>query len=134
MRQTAVMDDDPWGRDTPPAVPAADLPPLPPRLAELAALSGPRELAPGEDLPFASPDELPEVRALAQHGWLALDGAPMWSCLPAVWPVEHRCWVPDRLPPFRKGSDGRRRWVCPWFGSFSSIGAGTTVSPPPAQR
>lgn len=89
--------DDPWGRDTPPAL-TGEPPPLPPRLAELAALTEPRELAPGERFAFPRAVELPEVQSLAAEGWRPLEPADAFICLPAVWPAEHRCWVPDRLP------------------------------------
>lgn len=40
--------------------------------------------------------ELPEVQALIAQGWRLAPEAPVWSFLPAVWPKEHRTWVPDR--------------------------------------
>lgn len=89
--------DDPWGRDTPPAL-TGEPPPLPPRLAELAALTGPRDLAPDEAFRLPSFSELPEVQELLGHGWHVLGGELMFMALPAVWPAEHRCWLPDRLP------------------------------------
>ncbi|WP_175442287.1 hypothetical protein [Humibacillus sp. DSM 29435] len=31
-------------------------------------------------------------------GWRALAANPELELLPAVWPLEHRGWLPDRLP------------------------------------
>jgi hypothetical protein len=88
--------DDPWGVDVPPALPAAEVGGLPPRLVELAALTGPR---PGRDSDvFPAPSELPEVAELEALGWASLDDAPGLWALPAVWPAHLRCWVPDRRP------------------------------------
>ncbi|HEU4676492.1 MAG TPA: hypothetical protein VFS29_10910 [Motilibacteraceae bacterium] len=90
--------DDPWGRDEPPAIAPEDLPPLPAELARLAALTGP---VPYPDDPGWQPptfDDLPEVQALAAEGWRVLEDAPFLAPLPALWPREHRCWLPDRLP------------------------------------
>jgi hypothetical protein len=47
---------------------------------------------------FPSAEELPEVQALVLDGWSPLGEDPMTRLLPAVWPPQHRCWVPDRLP------------------------------------
>ncbi|GAB3668994.1 hypothetical protein GCM10027589_35940 [Actinocorallia lasiicapitis] len=82
---------DPWGWNEPPA--GGRLEPLPERLAELAELRGQLPVGPGVDWP--GPGDLPEVAALVDEGWTVLEYA---STLPAVWPPEHRCWVPDRLP------------------------------------
>lgn len=89
-------DDDPWGLDEPPAVDPARVAPLPPRLAELAALRGPRPAHDDDRWPDAR--ELPEVQQLEGEGWQVLEPAPMLLCLPAFWPRHLRCWVPDRLP------------------------------------
>jgi len=94
------MDEDPWGMRTPPAV-AGEVPPLPARLVELVDLvtsGGSRVLEPGERWVFPSSEELPEVQVLAADGWRPLGEDPMTWLLPAVWPAQHRCWVPDRLP------------------------------------
>ena len=106
LGQTSDMDDDPWRVDAPPAVAVDDLAPLPPRLAELAALTGSREVARGEEhevRPRAA--ELPEIQDLVREGWRPLDEVGTWPDLLAqilaVWPAEHRCWVPDRLPRVR---------------------------------
>jgi hypothetical protein len=96
----AFMDEDPWGKQTPPAV-TGGVPPLPARLVELADLvaSGKsRVLEPGEKWVFPSAVELPEVQALAASGWSPLGEYPITRLLPAVWPAQHRCWVRDRLP------------------------------------
>lgn len=103
VRGTIVRVDDPWGLDDPPAAVATG--PLPPRLAALASLTG---RVPYDGAP--RPEELPEVAALAERGWLPLGDDLDLACLPAVWPREHRCWVPDRLPKVYVG-DG---WVQPW--------------------
>jgi hypothetical protein len=86
--------DDPWGQDEPPAV--AELPPLPPTLADLATLAGRRPL----DKLWTAPEagDLPEVQQLRADRFRPLEPALDLACLPAVWPREHRCWVPDRLP------------------------------------
>lgn len=95
-------DDDPWGVDEPPAVDPARVAPLPPRLAELAGLRGPRPLQDDDRWPDAR--ELPEVQQLESEGWQVLEPAPMLLCLPAFWPRDLRCWVPDRLPRVVKES------------------------------
>lgn len=104
---------DPWGVATPPAVDAGTVPPLPDRLADLAALTGRRPLGPDETWTWPGAAELPEVRALAPDGWRPLEPAPLHWCLPAVWPADHRCWVPDRLPRISVASDGDRQWLHP---------------------
>ena len=106
---------DPWGAEEPPAV--VDLPPLPPALAELAALDGPLVLPPGERFVHPRPVDLPEVRELLSAGWRVADRSPLWSFLPAVWPSALRCWVPDRLPYFSRSSPKDRPGstvVIPW--------------------
>lgn len=90
------------------------LEPLPPRLAELAALTGRRRLEPGERFTWPRAEELPEVRSLAARGFRPLGTAPLHCCLPAVWPEQHRCWVPDRLPKVSVGGDGSPTWIEPW--------------------
>ena len=40
--------------------------------------------------------ELPEVLKARDEGWFLASDAPMWAFLPAVWPAEHRRWLPDR--------------------------------------
>ena len=119
--QGPLMSDDPWGIDTPPAVAADALPPLPPRLADLAELEARGErrlLQPGEEFHFVGAADLPEVQALAADGWHPASNYPWDYCLPAVWPAQHRCWVPDRLPQIGSascvGSDGEeRQWLVP---------------------
>ncbi|WP_323097141.1 hypothetical protein [Intrasporangium sp. YIM S08009] len=97
---------DPWGRDDPPAVAEADLPPLPESFArivagfdtgeELVVVGGDRSGVPGAA-------ELPEVAPLVAAGWhplpTGLEGEEV-ALLPAVWPAEHRTSVLDRLPRF----------------------------------
>src|SRR6478672_12308962 len=119
--QGPVMSDDPWGITTPPAVPVDALPPLPPRLADLAELEAGGErrlLEPGEEFQFLRAADLPEVQALAADGWHPASDAPWDYCLPAVWPAQHRSWVPDRLPRIVAascvGHDGvERQWLVP---------------------
>lgn len=100
MAENPAGPDDPWGADQPPAV--SDPPPLPPALAELAALRGPVEMPGSVRPPQPRADELPEVRTLMESGWRVANRSPMWSFLPAVWPPDDRCWVPDRLPRFSR--------------------------------
>ena len=105
---------DPWGRHQPPLTQGRPTPPLPPRLAELAALTDPTFVPDDRPWRFPKPDELPEVQALAGEGWRALDGNPQWAPLPALWPVQHRGWVPDRLPRVSvRTVEGEGRWVEP---------------------
>ena len=97
---------DPWGRYDPPAVAEADLTPLPDTFARIVA-----HFETGEELVVAGGDrssvpgsaDLPEVAALVAAGWhplpTGLEGGEV-ALLPAVWPPEHRTWVPDRLPRF----------------------------------
>lgn len=111
-----AMDDDPWGSALPPVVQGAP-PPLPPRLAalpDLAGRDGSLHLEPGERWAFPTAGELPEVQQLADRGWRAAPDAPYWLFLPAVWPAEHRCWLPDRLPRVSVASDGTDRVIVPW--------------------
>lgn len=108
------MNADPWGTSLPPVELPERHVPLPPRLAELAALTGRRELEPAESFDWPDAAELPEVRALSAHGWRPLDEAWPRPILPAVWPAEHRCWVPDRLPRISQCFDGRGQWLQPW--------------------
>jgi hypothetical protein len=104
--------DDPWGLDDPPAEHAAL--PLPPRLATLATLTGQQAIS--EDDPLwvwpAAP-ELPEVQVLMVDGWYPLDAAPLHGLLPTVWPREHRCWLPDRLPRVAHRTDGTTSFLAP---------------------
>lgn len=89
------MTDDPWGADTPAAF-SGRLPPLPPDLAELEAFlsaHGPFGVPPGWEPPTEA--DLPEVKALVDEGWCLVDRMPGAQLLPAVWPSEHRAWVPD---------------------------------------
>lgn len=99
--------DDPWGRDEPPATAPEDLPPLPDELARLAALDGPVPY-PGPSWHEPVAEDLPEVRRLLAHGWQVLPGVPFYAPLPALWPRELRCWLPDRLPRV-----GIRHWHSP---------------------
>ena len=104
-----MTDDDPWGRDDPPAVAPEDVPPLPAALSleSLRAARPPR---------VARPEQLPEVAALMAQGWEPLEDAPLYYNAPAVWPPAHRCWVADRLPhvSITSRSDGSVVAVEPW--------------------
>ncbi|MGH3331041.1 MAG: hypothetical protein ACRDPJ_06990 [Nocardioidaceae bacterium] len=109
------MNEDPWGLGTPAAL-TGDLPPLPPRLAELAELEArgeSRRLEPNEGWVFPSVAELPEVQALAAGGWHVAPGDPLSFGLPAVWPTEHRCWVSNRMPRMCLASRRGQRWLEP---------------------
>ena len=104
--------DDPWGLADPPA-PHEELP-LPARLAQLAALTGPVAVAEDDPLwAWPAAPELPEVQALMADGWYPLDAAPLHGLLPTVWPREHRCWVPDRLPRIAHRTDGITSFLAP---------------------
>ncbi|WP_076260995.1 hypothetical protein [Intrasporangium flavum] len=97
---------DPWGRDDPPAVAEADLEPLPPVFAEIVEafeVGDSISVPGGPDGPRPGVDDLPEVAALVAAGWHPLPAGMAGeelALLPAVWPSEHRTWVPDRLPRF----------------------------------
>lgn len=107
------MSDDPWGADTPPAI-AGEPPPLPRELAELelfVAGAGPCTWPAGRDLPTAL--DLPEVQELAREGWYPVSSGWFNQVLPAVWPTEHRCWVPDRLPRVMLAMTEERSWIEP---------------------
>ncbi|RIJ70563.1 hypothetical protein D1871_18420 [Nakamurella silvestris] len=92
-----------------PATAGKALEPLPPKLARIAALSAPEVLTEEMDKSAwsATPAELPEVAALIAQGWYPLDDAPRLVLLPAVWPTELRCWVPDRVPKVAFAYGGR---------------------------
>lgn len=103
------MEHGDW--DAPAAALPDPLPPLPARLQRIADLTGPTR----EDLgDWARPAELPEVQALAADGWVAPGDNPYLLVLVAAWPVEHRCWVPDRLPRFSWSRRGDDTWWEPW--------------------
>ena len=86
--------------------------PLPPRLAELAGLIAPRAVP--DDFAWPSVEELPEVAELMALGWQVVDANDIGLCLlPAVWPGEHRCWLPDRLPKVFTSFDGTSTRVLP---------------------
>jgi hypothetical protein len=133
---------DPWGHALPPATERLPAEPLPRRLAELAELTGRRPLEPGERWVWPAAVELPEVRALATAGWRPLEPAPLYFCLPAVWPAAHRCWVPDRLPRVGMAFDGHRRWLQPAAGherrdvatQVAEAAAECRLPPPPEGR
>jgi hypothetical protein len=116
--KVAGVSDDPWGRGLPPATLNEPPAPLPSRLADLAALTGRRPLMPGQRWQRPVPEELPEVATRVAAGWRPLEESLPWCCLPAVWPLDHRCWVPDRLPRVTAstcvGADGERHWLGPW--------------------
>ncbi|WP_345506834.1 hypothetical protein [Terrabacter aeriphilus] len=62
-------------------------------------------------------DELPEVAALVQAGWVPFDGSGYQLAVLAAWPAELRGWVEDRRPKVvvRVWLDGRRE-VVPAYG------------------
>jgi hypothetical protein len=95
---------DPGGADVPPATADRLLPPLPPRLAELANLPPDGLPVTGQSPAWADPEELPEVQEHMYEGFRSLPDNPLCFALPAVWPDAHRCWVPDRLPRWRSVS------------------------------
>ena len=37
----------------------------------------------------------PQSSRAPGEGWVEAPDAPVWAFLPAVWPAEHRCWVPE---------------------------------------
>lgn len=101
---------DPWGLADPPA--PYEEQPLPQRLAQVAGLTAPREVA--GDFEWPRPEELPEVAALVADGWQVLDTDQLEQCLlPAVWPQAYRCWVPNRLPQVFTSFDGTTTRVLP---------------------
>ena len=105
--------DDPWGLNEP-AAPHPDPPdPLPPQLAKLASLAAPHVVAEGEDWENPGPRALPEVAALLAQGWALPEPDGPYAFLPAVWPPELRCWLPDRLPRISGWFDGRTSMVVP---------------------
>ncbi|EWT03520.1 hypothetical protein N865_17035 [Intrasporangium oryzae NRRL B-24470] len=101
-----MSEDDPWGLADAPAVAVADLEPLPAVLAEIAAALDLGERIPvdeGAHVDRPSARDLPEVDALVRQGWEPLPVMSFGSdlgLLPVVWPVEHRCWLHDRVPAF----------------------------------
>ena len=103
---------DPWGFEQQPAVRSANTP-LPPRLARLAEVET-TGVALTRQKPYAhnSPaaEELPEVETLMRQGWRVLHPAPLHCLLPAAWPVQHRTWVPDRLPRVGMGGSNATYW------------------------
>jgi hypothetical protein len=107
--------DDPWGTSEPPAAVATG--PLPPRLAALAAVT---RRVPWDGGGFPRPEEVPEVAALVEQGWYALDDAPYVVGLPAVWPREHRCWVADRLPKVGLGNGTVEPWTAETYADMAA--------------
>lgn len=96
---------DPWGLEQPPAD-TGPVAALPPRLARLARVQATGVALTDEDpyaQDFPAAAELPEVKMLVRSGWRPLESAPLYCLLPAAWPVEHRTWVPDRLPKVGMG-------------------------------
>lgn len=103
---------DPWGVEQPPADSGA-IAALPPKLARLAAIQASGIALVNQDPSaqgFAAAEELPEVETLVRQGWRPLHGAPLYCLLPAAWPVEHRTWVPDRLPKVGMGGTTDTYW------------------------
>ncbi len=105
--------DDPWGLHEP-AAPHPEPPdPLPPQLAKLAALTAPHMVVDGEDWDSPGVEALPEVAALIEQGWRPVGSDPRYSLLPAVWPTELRCWLPDRMPKVYSSFDGQTVRIIP---------------------
>ncbi len=95
---------DPWRLDQPMAACPDPPDPLPPRLARLAALT--ESVVMPDDWTSIEREELPEVAALMERGWRYLDDDPRYALLPAIWPLELRCWLPDRRPKMVTTFDG----------------------------
>ncbi len=105
--------DDPWGLEdaaTPHPVPPE---PLPPRLAKLAALSGPEVVTDWSDWESPGPQALPEVATLLAQGWALLEQDPRFVLMPAIWPTVLRCWLPDRMPKTYSSFDGQTSRIIP---------------------
>ncbi|MBM7791135.1 hypothetical protein [Tenggerimyces flavus] len=88
--------------DVPSLIANDDLPPLPPRLATLAALTGRLPLAQYEAAhgpwSWPEPSELTEIAQLARDGWHLPEPHVVNLVLPFAWPAEHRGWLPNRVP------------------------------------
>lgn len=105
--------NDPWGLDES-AAPHPEPPePLPPRLAKMAALSARDLVTDAADWESPGPQALPEVAALLAQGWALLGEDPRHRMLPAIWPTELRCWLPDRMPKIYGMFNGQNSWVIP---------------------
>lgn len=135
------MADDLWGTDTPAAI--AQAPPLPPGLARLEAfVAGKAPFNPPGGWERPTEADLPEVAALAKEGWLPVGADPQTRLLPAVWPPEHRAWVPDRLPHVTLCMTPERTWIEPtraerraeWEADFAEEAAAAGFPPPPPGR
>ena len=136
------MSDDPWGVSTPPAL-EGEPPPLPPELSQLAGfVAGAEPERWPRDRPMPTELDLPEVQALAEQGWQPVSASPETRLLPAVWPSEHRCWVPDRLPPVMLAMTEDRVWLEPvpesrlaeWEDEVTAEAAAAGLPPRPAGR
>ena len=135
---------DPWGLEQQPAVsdPSALLPPRLARFAEVQAtgVSLARLDPYAQDFPAA--EELPEVETLMHQGWRVLHPAPLHCLLPAAWPVQHRTWVPDRLPHVGMGGSNGAYWselvampVDDWYDEHPAKNARAVGLPdPPTDR
>ena len=103
---------------------------MPPQLVELVDLATrgeSRVLEPGERWVFPSAEEPPEMQTLALDRWTPLGEDPLTWLLPAVWPSQHRCWVPNRLPrmSISVSLPDRRQSLAPWSDRVSE-----RLSPP----
>ncbi|WP_370865769.1 DUF5956 family protein [Nocardioides agariphilus] len=61
------------------------------------------------------PLEVPAVRAAREQGFEPAPEAPLWTFLPAVWPVVARAWIPDtRIRHMEVACDGEPLRTLPW--------------------
>lgn len=107
---------DPWGADTAPLAAHGPVAPLSPRLQRLADIPVGRQIATPTGFSWPNVRELPEVAAAQQQGWTALPPDLAWAAwIPAVWPAQHRAWLPDRLPRVQRDSGSVARLNPHWW-------------------
>lgn len=61
-----------------------------------------------------NPADLPEVQKFIHEGWFAAPDSPALSFLPAVWPVTHCVWLPDRSTHLLTEYCNGEAKVLPW--------------------